>query len=228
MRLDRTLVIPDVHEDIDQVEKILNHAGWYGGQIDHRVFLGDFFDTYGPKPDGVQRTAKFLEENIKCPNSTFIFGNHDLPYAYPLIRGLRCSGFDSFKLTIVAKAMELARQHFKLTTEVQGWRLSHAGFNDVTNVKLVDHEAMGALGELAGGRMPWLLRVGYSRGGDSPNGGVTWLDWDDEFVPVDGLKQIVGHTRHKEPQWKGDNLALDTGLHHYALIEDGKVTTVEV
>lgn len=228
MRLDRTLVIPDVHEDIAQVEKILDHSGWYRGQIDHRVFLGDFMDTHKGYPGCEIQTASWLERNIECPNSTFLWGNHDLAYGFPLVGGLRCSGFDAFKLTIVAKAMALARQHFKLTTEVQGWRLSHAGFNDVTDVNLVDHEAKGALSELRGGRLPWLLRVGASRGGEANEGGVTWLDWDNEFEPVPGLKQIVGHTRHKEPQWKGDNLALDTGLHHYALVESGKVTTVEV
>jgi hypothetical protein len=71
-----------------------------------------------------------------------------------------------------------------------------------------------------------LVAAGRSRGGSAVYGGVDWLDWD-EFKPVPGLNQIVGHTPGGDIRTKhladSENYCLDTNLNHVILIEDGKV-----
>lgn len=217
----RELIVPDVHESIDRLNRILAMAG----KVDHTYFLGDWFDTF--QPPRVEDTARFLEENIGDPDKTFIWGNHDLPYAYPRVRGLRCSGFDEFKIPIIKHAMDLAISHFEFTCMTQGWRLSHAGIHP--SFKKGFFKAIRKLnGQLADNQLPPLVRAGHCRGGNQRIGGITWLDWNDEFEPIPNLKQIVGHTRGNLPRQKGENWCLDTGLHHYAILEDGKVEIVGV
>jgi hypothetical protein len=48
---------------------------------------------------------------------------------------------------------------------------------------------------------PW-LDAGFARGGLQVVGGITWLDWHDEFKPVSHLNQIVGHMQLKNPEEK--------------------------
>lgn len=94
-----------------------------------------------------------------------------------------------------------------------------------------------------------LLGVGHYRGGDQQIGGVTWCDIN-EFKPIPHVNQIFGHTPQTKPKaiyiengsnqvryfdkfipsdgMASINYALDTGLHYYGLIEDGKFTAHQV
>lgn len=36
--------------------------------------------------------------------------------------------------------------------------------------------------------------IGRSRGGIKPYGGAYWCDWYDDFEPVEGVRQVTGHT----------------------------------
>jgi hypothetical protein len=71
------------------------------------------------------------------------------------------------------------------------------------------------------------LQPGRARGGWAKVGGVNWLDYDREFKPVPGLKQIFGHTPHDQPVVSGHNIALDTRSKHYAILQNGVVTVHE-
>jgi hypothetical protein len=77
-----------------------------------------------------------------------------------------------------------------------------------------------------------LLQCGRGRGGIARVGGVVWADWNTEFVPIEGLNQVVGHTpgdvvrtkmlRNKEGRIVSANHNLDTHLNHVILVlEDG-------
>lgn len=76
-----------------------------------------------------------------------------------------------------------------------------------------------------GTALPW-LRAGWARGGDCPVGGLTWLDWNREFVPIPGLNQIVGHTRrdgevrHRSTP-ESDNWCIDSGMQQAVLVRPG-------
>jgi hypothetical protein len=53
--------------------------------------------------------------------------------------------------------------------------------------------------------------------------GVLWQSWE-EFAPVPGLSQIVGHTPATQPrilrQQRGVNYCIDTHSAHYAVMEE--------
>ena len=64
-------------------------------------------------------------------------------------------------------------------------------------------------------------------------GGITWQDFREEFEPIDGLKQLVGHSRRKKIEGhplegtinleECDNLNIDCGLFEYLIISNGKL-----
>jgi len=119
------------------------------------------------------------------------------------------------------------------------WLLSHAGFHAFAAHPVrgladdyLEFSANEALDWAAQRRVnPWFGAVA-SRGGPQAVGGPLWLDWDDEFAPVTGVNQIVGHTEHRRVQRKGgeqfENWCLDTQLREIALIDDESIEVVRV
>jgi hypothetical protein len=81
----------------------------------------------------------------------------------------------------------------------------------------------------------WFYYAGRSRGGPKKGGGIVWLDFKQEFQPIEGLKQIVGHTYHKNGRVNPhhldgnvnpadcDNLCIDNGLNEYIVFSNGKL-----
>ena len=74
---------------------------------------------------------------------------------------------------------------------------------------------------------PW-LQAGRGRGGTGRVGGLDWLDWSSEFVPIEGLNQIVGHSSRPDVRTKtaanSYNICIDTHLNHVILMDgDGKI-----
>lgn len=213
---DRTLVIADIHENIRGVERIQAQAG----PVDHTVFTGDWLDRKGGWVTSFDGTMAYLKKHHQDPDKTFLFGNHDISY---LIGGwAECGGRDSYR----AGRMDFSVfADFKLTVEIEGWTLSHAGFTNQWDVKRANTEALAAIWR---GEFHPLLGIGAARGGLQNVGGCVWLDWNHEFQPVPELKQIVGHTMGDKPRWNGENLCLDTQLRNFAIIEDGRVTVHDV
>lgn len=77
-----------------------------------------------------------------------------------------------------------------------------------------------------------LSNIGNCRGGNSPYGGILWLDAYEEFYasPHTG-KQIFGHSVGKNPRvfspsTKYESWCLDTAK-HYGILEDGELTIKE-
>lgn len=218
-----TAVIPDIHQQIDRLEAVLKHAG----SVDHTVFLGDFADSFDRTEDNTRQMINWLVENTPNPKYTFLYGNHDLPYAYPGIPELSCSGH-SFQTHRMLENHSDIWKRFKLHTWVDGWLLTHAGLNSfIATTETVDKVLDKALDYLVAGIAAAPVRAGEARGGNQKVGGVTWLDFNDEFEPIEELKQIFGHTRGKTVRKNGDNYCIDCDLNYYAIIEDGEVTIKE-
>jgi hypothetical protein len=51
--------------------------------------------------------------------------------------------------------------------------------------------------------------IGHCRGGIHSCGGILWCDFNKEFEPVDGLRQVFGHTAGKNIRQKGENMCVD-------------------
>jgi hypothetical protein len=227
----RTLVIADVHHRISAVDGMLTQAG----KCDSVAWLGDWFDDFNDSPADAVRMAEWVACRMADhPEDIFLLGNHDSHYRFPY-RWNMCSGFGGEKLRAIEPIMRDRWDNFFLCAEVNGWLLSHAGFHrsladpirGLDPLWLVEQEGAALQQAGAGNPHRW-MQAGWYRGGDYPVGGPTWLDWDEEFEPIPGVNQIVGHTPHDEPKRKqiagSDNWCLDTHSAHFAVIENGVVT----
>ena len=111
----KTIVIPDVHENIFAVQRILDSE-----DFDKAVFLGDWFDRFPSQPGDALATARWLATNQADPRFTFLYGNHDLPYCFTH-RGLACSGHQVYlKSTLLEAGVDMPA-HFRLFTRVDGY-----------------------------------------------------------------------------------------------------------
>lgn len=241
----KVLCIPDIHQDIDWVKRILEKEQTW----DRLIFLGDFFDSFKSFPDvwTARNTATFmLEMDAQYPDKiTWIMGNHDIQYAYdlPFAKNYRhsrsnphiCGGFTRSKSCDIAKVLTVEFfGKFKLVDYVDGVLYSHAGILP----NFIPHYPDGSLGidsflesckfslaNFRSGIDDPLLAVGTYRGGDADYGGVLWCDWNVEFFTNEFMpKQICGHTYVPQPSKNGNAVCIDSAQTCYAIIEDGEIS----
>lgn len=239
LHYERCLIIPDVHQDIAWVARILAQEK----EVDRIVFLGDYFDTrrVGPGTAGKEATCEYLMELWLTLGARvqFLLGNHDVQYLeakpwcdrYQQPRQLlyECgSAFTQKGAQKVAKGLPMEFWRCaRLFLPVNGCLLSHAGLtadfwpqmNDIEQaLSVLDAEATDALAMKSEARQR-LLDVGRARGGPADVGGLTWLDWDDEFKDGLPLPQIVGHTvSHVGARQKGRSWCIDGFQTCYGLL----------
>lgn len=229
----RTLIIPDIHNKIDVVKKILDKES----TADEVVFLGDWFDDYDDNINDVINVSKFLNSIYKTENYNFIWGNHDL--YYPPFRSFHlCSaGFSADKQMCIESTIDpKVWEQFNFYYITQNYMLSHAGITskhsylfDKSNFEMdtFNELILQAERHLYTKQSHFLFRAGFSRGGMLPVGGITWCDFHKDFEPYDNLNQIFGHTTVEEPSYvhgeNSVNLCLDTNLQHYAIINDSEL-----
>lgn len=238
----KTLIISDIHNCIEKVDKIIKHES-----ADQIVFLGDYFDDFGDDYRVATQTANWLAASLAQPNRIHLMGNHDISYAIAH-RSYKCSGYESGKdYAINSILSESDWRKLKTHTWVGNYLCSHAGVhkyfytkygeNKPFNIWLdtICNEAMENAYDLKPA-LP-ILRAGQSRGGIEVHGGIMWCDRD-EFVAIDGINQIFGHTPSKRPLWLeygsplskaySKNLALDNyGHSNYYAIHDNDFVSIK-
>lgn len=237
------LIIPDIHERLDKLEKALTHAG----KADFIIQLGDWFDSFDRySEERIRDVCRKLNQicygyrwedgdlGSKIIPTTMLLGNHDCHYFFDNPQ-FACSGYHPSKKFLIKELIPLETiRRFKLYAKVGPYLISHAGFNSVT-IQYADpiicaHAIQDAMIE----RFDPLFGAGRARGGNQKYGGPTWLDWQEEFEALE-TPQIVGHTNGKEVRTKqtGDGVksyCLDTALHHCAMLDDvtGEVEIIEL
>lgn len=211
----KTIIIPDIHNNVLIANTILDRY-----PNDPVVFLGDYFDDFHDTKWMAQEVAAWVKPQLNDQRKTWLFGNHDLPYAYPQVNGLMCSGFSWDKCGAINQVLdENDWKMFKFSHFVEGWVLTHAGISS----KLTLPEDEEITRSLRRGDLHPILNAGKGRGGWARCGGITWCDFNREFKPNPLYpKQIFGHTQGHEPRSVGDNWCIDTKLRHYGIIEDGE------
>jgi hypothetical protein len=236
---ERCLIIPDIHQDIAWAQRILQREL---PNTDHVVFLGDYFDTSLIQTRaGKEETCAFLLQTQQSLGSkiTFLLGNHDIQYlearpwseAYRKPRNLlyKCgSSFSTSGSKKIAKA--LPRSFWgaaKLFIPINGFLLTHAGLSSKLwpqkasiseSLSVLEAQCAEAQFEMQRGPHP-LLSAGKVRGGESPVGGITWLDWEFEFSDDLPLPQIVGHTSNIQgARQKGRSWCIDGKQSTYATL----------
>ena len=223
----KTIIIPDVHNKWQIAEDIVKKE-----KADQVIFLGDHFDDFGDNPQIARETAIWLKSSLKKENRIHLIGNHDCRYA-SANKNLGCSGYSEFKDYAIN---DILTPHDWLQLKWFYWLddilITHAGLSlpfaknlSIKEIKdLLNREGARATEMMykLGGKH-WFFGCGIARYGNDAFGGLTWNDFNQEFVPVTGLKQIFGHSPQKTPTWKEKSLCLDTHLKHYVIYENAEI-----
>ena len=215
----RTLIISDIHERTQDVQHWLKMSQ----EVDHTIFLGDFFDTHFADKDPTGMIS-LLWDLYKREDVTLIWGNHDTHYAFTH-PWFKASGYQPLTQQLIwAADLMPVWLKFKVATSVDNYLISHAGFRPET-IKHLEDEAQ-ALKLAFRGEFHPLWTPGWDVGGNDRWSGATWQRWKN-LLPVEGWKgQIVGHTYDKKVRERNRSYCLDTGLKNALLIEDGTVTVL--
>jgi hypothetical protein len=263
-----------VHQKVSKVKRILDKLDF--SQEDRLISLGDWMDDFGDTPEIAENTANYILELQKTLGDRFLWllGNHDIPYVFPETSTWHwCSGVSRAKVDAVVKVfggkLDFSNIDLVHIVERDGYlplSLSHAGVHRgqfAKSLKKISPEAVikkttRALKNSKAGKYDEFLSAGRCRGGRSPVGGITWLDWWNEFEPVSGLNQVVGHTTQEYEPYVVDgkfeliyptfqttehglravqyefaknsqfNICLDTHLNHCLVLSEKLITIIEL
>ena len=207
----KLLIIPDQHTHFEKVQRIINK--FY--KTHKFIFIGDEYDQFGDTPEINAATAAFMKKTMnEFPDWVYLYGNHTVHY-HPHFSCM-CSGFSHAKKKVINEELsiedwnKLKYFHFE-----NGHWFSHAGITKYwfqhpmheaiseENVQRIVDDAVSKL--KSGDESNAIWAAGYSRGGSSPVGSLTWLDWRDmELIP--NMKQVVGHTPIKKINTIADDI----------------------
>ena len=221
------LIIPDIHEKYNIAESIIKHV-----KPDKTIFLGDYFDDFDNNVDKVKNTARWLGKSIKKESRIHLIGNHDVGYASQS-QYLKCSGYANWKQILINKARIDWNKLYTHCWLGEKFLCTHAGISN----RLLKGTKISDILSLAD--WEWsnrnesiefkMLAAGKARKGNADCGGITWCDFNDEFVHIPDISQIFGHTPGANVRsvirGKSENYCLDTHLNDYAIVKNGKVET---
>lgn len=233
--MSKTLIIPDIHQarNLDAVEEAVARE-----RPTTTVFLGDYFDQWDDTAEDAGRTAEWLKSSLDTPNRIHLFGNHDLPYAFPGM--YYCPGFTEEKLNAISDHIAPDDWGKLVLTHWEGnFLMSHAGWSnfyaptDGTPLRqFLLQEVARAWDCFKAEKHHWIWAVGRMRSGDDPLGGLVWCDVR-EFRVIAGINQIFGHTPtsggvfkwgENSRNWCIDTVTRSFGVRHYAVIEGDRVS----
>ena len=233
----RTLIVGDVHNEIDLIDIILKHNESKYSEI---IFLGDFFDSFYDTIAIAEKTAHWLKEKLNNPKYIFLWGNHDVHYRFFRNKYIQGSGYSRNKADAINKIMKVENWNkLKFFYYSQNFLFSHAGMNenmlhplngfDLTYLEKICRDDYY---KLDSGEHSIVFGPGIGRGGFLKKGGITWQDWSVEFIPIRNLNQIVGHSHSDTLKYKCYNNSINVNvdcLPNYILeIEDGKLKEIKL
>jgi len=232
----KSIIIGDIHNDTISAQKICDKHT----DANEIVFLGDYFDDFDDCAYNLKQTADWLLESLSHKNRIHMLGNHDVHYFCPN-KQIIGSGFTNGKLKEFNNhPISKTLFNFKLSYYTQDYLCSHAGiYPSLIPITVKDipvwlqFEEQKILENMKRNIISPLLKVGFSRYGSEMFGGITWLDWNEEFEPIEGLNQIVGHTRNKEVRRNFNNYCIDTKpgkgtIKQYLMIENKEVKILDL
>jgi hypothetical protein len=240
----KVLVMSDGHQCLKYYDTVLEREpNW-----DHIVFLGDYLDCFEDIDNenyfSVKKTCEWINQKFEKwgDKASWLIGNHTvsylssyLPQTYRIQKnvGYICSGWTKNKASEFNKYInpEWVRS-LELCCQVDNYILSHAGFHpshflphmsEIDNIKRLHDEWESDKATFSNQAFHWIGAVGSCRGGIDDVGSPVWLDWNHEFVPIDGIKQIVGHTNSHEWREKSGNYCIDAYRTCYAIIQNDQI-----
>lgn len=248
----KVLILTDPHQNIGGYVK---HILDYETDWDYLILNGDYFDTFRT-PDntliyGIGNTCLWINEMFEEYGDKIIWhvGNHDVAYLASYRKDYtktkpspyyNCSGWTKNKAKYFNKYINPKWFNSLSLCTLLGENtvVSHAGFHylmfkpfmsELDNIREMSYK--WEIERLSFQHEPWhwICDIGRSRGGMAIVGSPVWMDWG-EFVPLDNIKQIVGHTtlnipkiRVKKNGNRLKNYCIDCMQQMYAVWENGKL-----
>ena len=226
LKHDDTIVVGDLHGQVEIAEKILTKTeGHY-----NVIFLGDYLDSYNRSVEDQIECLKIVLDAVENQGNRVVAlaGNHERSYLY----AERCSGWNSitqFHVNHLKRKCDMfLREYFWMADDLL---ITHAGVSVdyvppyVKNLTLREkvQKFLNSDDRFA---------VGRTRGGMEEVGGIYWCDYNFEFLPVPGLRQIFGHTRGNSIREKDGNYCIDCLEDSYPAValvrKDTTIDTMEL
>lgn len=247
-----TLIIPDIHLEIEWAEEMLaqyepQRVILLGDYFDlsPRARVQRLVE---PLEEQSARIVRWLADQLGRFGEEMILliGNHDAPYFYPdATIQIYAEPEPVFKTSYYRKsvqnAIEQLRDEMALVREKAVWfhydeqndfLFTHAGVSAETFADSTGDVTLEGISQLVSeglakayeGAHHRAFGIGCARGGSQRVGGLTWLDFNAEFKPVAGWRQIVGHTAQLRGfNQQGDNYCLDGMQSTVGLVENGEL-----
>ena len=230
----KTAIVGDLHGRVEVVDAILE-------KHDSIVFIGDYLDSFDrTKLDQLATIERVIKAHENSDTITALQGNHERSYVGTNYN--RCSGWNGITDMNIIDIKENIRS-LPMYIWVDEFLVTHAGISKIF-LNWVLREQKGSEGQSDRDLVDYYLAngtegdgfdtVGITRGGHTICGGLLWCDWFQEFIPIDGIPQIVGHSgyrplgQHIGILQKGNSYNIDCLDHVYEyLIVDGFSIQVE-
>lgn len=243
----KVLIVADSHQRMSYVDAVINKEG----DFDHCVLLGDEFDNFYP-PDGqliynMKETCNWINSKLGDNRFIWLLANHTLAYlaSYtpklipPKSSFYSCSGWTRDKAKDFNRYINTEWfKKLELCCKVGDFYCVHGGFSyrqfkpfmsEAENIQNLYDE--WEKDKLTFHHKPfhWINFVGPSRYGMDEYSSPIWLDFYDEFVPLDETQIICGHTNSRNnPYCKKnanglENWCIDNEQSAYAVWQDGKL-----
>ena len=203
--MNKYVFVGDIHGKVKEVERALVMEG-------KKIFVGDFMDSFDRPASDHAKCLTLVLDAIEAGEAEAIYGNHELSYLKPAQH--MCSGYTSKNrhtiFTHKSRIDNLFKSHILLAPD---FLVTHAGLTkqlwDSYNLSL--ETLQQTLTEWWTNLSSPVHQIGYNRGGPPNNkcGGTFWCDWNTEFQPVPGLKQVFGHTAGKGIRQKEESFCID-------------------
>lgn len=207
-RLTDTLVVGDVHGNIDRLEALLKQE-----DVDNRdcqvVQLGDLGHFGGSRGSPTGDLIAWMEARDGLVDYV-LWGNHDRAVVDP---HHHFGGYErpDYEVKHIMRLMQ-AEGRLLMAMECHGWLLTHAGlhaqFKYQKTPKDVDKTSAASIADWINQRMrddetePVIDAIGGRRGGWSPFGGILWRDVSEKLYR--GIPQIFGHSAHRQHIVRGE------------------------
>jgi len=185
--MSKYLFIGDIHGDLKLVQFLLGNFSQY-----QLCFVGDIMDSFKFTPrDQVECMRLILSSDCGL-----IRGNHEESYLYQHMRASGWNPETDYLLQPYYDAIKARSKYFLYLKDHQ-LLVTHAGLSKGLwdNVGLTLDKVEETLTTWSSTPVESPIHwIGQSRGGRRPCSGILWCDYNLDFEPVEGLKQVFGHT----------------------------------